>query len=73
MLFAVGSGSLFALYTLYAQQVVLARGIILMGAVSILGGSAYGALVRGNRLDKIECFLLTAIALLLGYRIAISR
>ena len=44
-----------------------------MGAVSILGGSAYGILVRGNRLDTVEYSILAAIILLLGYRIVIAR
>jgi Ca2+/Na+ antiporter len=69
VLFVLGCASLLLLYTLYCQQVPLARAISLMGAVSIVGGATFGVFVRGNRLDAIEWFLLLAIALLFLYRL----
>jgi hypothetical protein len=40
-LFLIGCASLVALYSLYLHQVTLARGILLMGATSILGGTIF--------------------------------
>jgi hypothetical protein len=68
-LFLIGCASLVALYTLYLQQVILARGILLMGAISIVGGTLFGVLARGNRLDAIEWYLVVAIVLLFCYRV----
>jgi hypothetical protein len=50
----IGCASLLLLYTLYCQQVPLARAILFMGAISIVGGTMFGLIVRGNRLDEIE-------------------
>ena len=69
ILFVLGCASLLLLYTLYCQQVPLARAISFMGAVSIVGGAMFGVFVRGNRLDAIEWCLVLAIALLFLYRL----
>ena len=74
LLFALGCGSLLALYTLYAQQVLLARGILLMGAVSIFGRLCLWHF--GERKPfwiPSNISILAAIILLLGYRIVIAR
>jgi multidrug transporter EmrE-like cation transporter len=69
LLFAIGCASLLLLYTLYCQQVPLARAILFMGAISIVGGTMFGLIVLGNRLDKIEWCLVGAITLLFCYRL----
>jgi multidrug transporter EmrE-like cation transporter len=69
LLFLIGCASLLLLYTLYCQQVPLARAILLMGAVSIVGGTLFGIVVRGNQLDTIEWCLIGAITLLFCYRL----
>jgi hypothetical protein len=66
---AIGTISMILLYTLYRQEVLLARGLLLMGAVSILGGTILGVVVLKNRLDFVEWGLVGAIALLLFYRL----
>jgi len=72
LLFVIGCSSLLSLYSLYAQTVPLARGILLMGAISILGGTIFGVVVRGNRLDPIEWGLVATIFILFFYRFARS-
>ena len=67
--FMVGCASLLFLYTLYRQQVQLAQAISFMGAVSIVGGTIFGVVLRGNRLDIIEWCLVSSIALLFVYRL----
>lgn len=66
--FALGLCSMLTILLLYSTGVSLARAILLMGAISILGGSAYGVLKLGNTLDWIEWGLLLLIAALLLYR-----
>jgi hypothetical protein len=66
--FFIGSTSLFALYTLYYQGITLTRAIVLMGTVSIIGGTAYG-LSKGQRLDGVEWLLLGALTILFTYRL----
>ena len=68
ILFVIGCSSLLFLYTLYCQDVSLARAILFMGAVSIVGGAMFGVFIRGNRLDAIEWCLMSAIVLLYIYR-----
>ena len=68
LLFCIGCCSLLVLYSLYAQQVPLARGILLMGAISIIGGTSFGVLTRGNSLDAVEWMLVAAICILFIYR-----
>jgi glucan phosphoethanolaminetransferase (alkaline phosphatase superfamily) len=69
LLFVIGCVSLLLLYTLYSLQVPLARAILLMGAVSIVGGTMFGIAFRGNRIDAIEWCLFGVITLLLCYRL----
>lgn len=70
LFFLIGCASMFALYTLYFQEVILARAIVLMGAVSIIGGTTYG-LLRGGRLDWSEYAILGTLLLLFIYRLAL--
>jgi len=65
--FAIGCSSLLALYTLYYQGITVTRAIVLMGTVSIIGGTAYG-LSKGQRLDGVEWLLLGALTALFAYR-----
>jgi hypothetical protein len=68
VLFLIGCASLLALYTLYLQEVPLARGILLMGAVSILGGTSIALYIRGNQLELVEWFILATITVLFIFR-----
>ena len=49
LLYLIGCTSLVALYTLYSQGVVLARGILLMGTISIIVGTLFGVIVKGKQ------------------------
>lgn len=64
----VGVSSLLVLVTLYRQNVALPRGLLLMGAMSILGGSLWGVWYSGQQLTHIEWVLLATIASLLLWR-----
>jgi hypothetical protein len=66
--FIIGCTSLLALYTLYYHGITLTRAIVLMGSVSIIGGTAYG-LFKGQRLDGVEWLLLGVLTILFGYRL----
>ena len=69
--FLIGFTSLLALYTLYFQGIALPRAILLMGAISIIGGTVYG-LIKGQRLDNIELSILLALVALFFYRLLIK-
>jgi multidrug transporter EmrE-like cation transporter len=69
VLFAIGCASLLVLYTLYCQKVPLATAVLFMGATSIVGGTLFGVLFRGNRLDLPEWSLITLIGMLFLYRL----
>lgn len=67
--FALGSTSLCALLFLYTSGIYLGRAILLMGVVSIIGGSIFGALIKkSQRLDTVEIALLITLGALFAYR-----
>lgn len=66
--FLVGLCSLFGLVAVYVSGIPLARGILLMGATSIVGGALFGARYQGVRLAPVEWCLLFAIAVFYGWR-----
>ena len=61
--FFVGVVSLTSIFTLYSLKVDLGRGILLMGASSIVGGSLIGLVFFGSDLKSWEKGLLALIAL----------
>ena len=67
-----GCVSFTGLLWVYQSKVGLASAILLMGAVSILGGALVGILILGNRLHPVEFALLFVIAalFLLRWRLA---
>lgn len=71
LLFVIGCSSLLALYTLYFQGVVLSRAILLMGSVSILGGTAVG-LYMGQKLEGAEWLMLATLTALFVYRLGLK-
>ncbi len=66
--FLVGTVTALLMLGVYVSRVELARAIVLMGALSILGGAAVGLLFFRDRLDPVEWALLTLMALLYVYR-----
>lgn len=66
--FAVGIFSFLSLLALYSTGVTLSRGILMMGAVSILGGSLYGVFFYHETLHLSEWIIFSLLALLLAYR-----
>jgi hypothetical protein len=67
--FVVGCLSLSALIALYRQGISLPRGILFMGAASIIGGSLWGIWYAKVVPSALEIFLLIAISLLLVARL----
>jgi len=63
-----GSISLTGLLWVYQSRVGLASAILLMGAVSIVGGALVGIFLYGNRLHPAEIGLLFVIVILFGAR-----
>lgn len=66
--FCIGISSLLAMVAVYQGGLSLARGILFMGAVSIVVGSIVGMVRDGELLAIEELFLLAAIAALFVYR-----
>jgi len=66
--FAVGTGSLFVMVSLYRTGISLPRGILFMGATSILVGSIWGVAKTGQSLHPVEWGMLAIIALLYLWR-----
>lgn len=64
----IGTCSALSLLAVYRSDLNLSQGILLMGAISIVGGSLIGVFVFGNRLQMGEWFLLAAVIILFGYR-----
>jgi hypothetical protein len=67
--FCIGSTSLVLLVALYRTGIPLGRAILLMGAMSILGGAAWGYLFHRVAPTPIEVALLVAIGALLFVRL----
>jgi hypothetical protein len=71
--FLIGCVSLLVLYSLYREGILLARGILLMGAVSIVGGTLYGILVQHNRPSMPEYVLLALMAVFFLFSLATTN
>ena len=67
--FSVGTCSLVMLVFLYSQSVSLPRGVLLVGAGSIIFGTILGVIAFGAKLSHAEWCLFAAIAIFYGYRI----
>ena len=73
--FWLGCCSLLTLLNFYLQAVELARGVIVMAALSLILGTAVGTVVFGNKTDNIDIALLILILILLtlrGIRVSVS-
>lgn len=66
--FFIGLLSFAGLFALYSTGITLSRGILMMGAISILGGSLYGVVFFQERLQPIEWGIFLLLALLIAYR-----
>ncbi len=64
----IGLLSFSGLFALYSTGITLSRGILLMGAISILGGSLYGVFLHGEKLHVSEWMIFCLLAVLLTYR-----
>lgn len=72
--FFVGTLSMFFMFFLYKNpEVNLSRGIAWMGAISIIGASLYGYIIRKNILDFEEYVLISCLVVLFFYRIVIKK
>lgn len=68
--FFFGLCSLFCLLAVYVSNINnLSRGLLLMGATSIVGGTIFGMVVRGDKLTSLEWLLFLVITILFSYRI----
>ncbi len=65
----VGTASVTSLVVLYRSGIALPRGILMMGAASILGGSIWGMYYSGVRFTGMEWALYAAIAAFMGARL----
>jgi len=70
--FVIGMFSITSLLALYLTGVNLARGILMMGAFSIVGGSLYGVLLQNNTLSNLEWIMLALIFFIFSYRLYIA-
>jgi hypothetical protein len=66
--FLIGCGSLTAMFFFYRLEGNLARGLILMGAVSIVVGSIATMMLSGKLVDRIEILMLATLAVLFVFR-----
>ena len=66
--FIIGCSSLTAMFFFYRLEGGLARGLILMGTVSIVVGSVTGMILSGKSVDRIEIALLCILAVLFLFR-----
>ncbi|MBW1722573.1 MAG: hypothetical protein JRH13_09045 [Deltaproteobacteria bacterium] len=64
----IGLLSFACLFALYSTGINLSRGILMMGAISILGGSLYGVVVYRENLHPSEWGIFLLLALLIIYR-----
>lgn len=65
----VGTASVTSLVLLYKSGVALPRGILLMGAMSILGGSLWGMYHTGLKFTATEWGLFASIAAFMAARL----
>lgn len=66
--FLIGSTSLIAMFFFYRLEGNLARGLILMGTVSIVVGSVVAMILSGSVVDRIEIILLGTLSVLFLFR-----
>lgn len=66
--FLIGTASICALTFLYSSKVELGRAIIMMGAISIVGGAVYSIVLTNYKPDIFEIFILGALSSLFIYR-----
>ena len=66
--FAVGTCAALLMLWLYVTRIDLARAILLMGALSIIGGILIGVMFYRNRLNSVEWLLFGTIVALYLYR-----
>ena len=66
--FTIGFLSLLGLIGVYSSGLNLGRGILLMGAVSILGGTLFAVFVRGAKLPAVEWCIFGTLLVLIAYR-----
>ena len=66
--YMVGTVSILTMLALYQTGVSLGSGILLMGAVSIVGGAVFGMLRDQQLLPVDELMLLGVIVILFSYR-----
>jgi uncharacterized membrane protein YfcA len=64
----IGFASLFAMFSFYRLEGNLARGLILMGTVSIVAGSILTMILSRTLVDWVEILLLIALSILLAFR-----
>lgn len=64
----IGLLSFSGLFALYSTGITLSRGILMMGAISILGGSLYGVVFFKERLQPVEWGIFLLLTLLIIYR-----
>lgn len=67
--FFVGTCTALLMLAVYLMKIDLARAILLMGALSILGGAVVGVVLFDNRLDAIEWGIFGLLAILYAYRL----
>lgn len=67
--FAVGTISLLCLVALYKEGVPLYQGFLLMGALSIIGGTLWGVILAAATPTISEWMLLALIAAVLSLRL----
>ncbi len=66
--FAVGTCAALLMLWLYVTRIDLARAILLMGALSIIGGTLIGVMFYRDKLDSVEWLLFGTIVVLYMYR-----
>ena len=66
--FFIGCASLAAMFFFYRLEANLARGLILMGTVSIIVGSITTMILSRELVDRTELFLLAMLTLLFAFR-----
>ena len=67
--FLVGTCTALLMLAVYLTTIELARAVLLMGALSILGGTMIGVVVFNNRLDAVEWGIFGILVSLYAYRL----
>jgi len=71
--YAIAMAIVMCLLGLYASGITLSRAILVMGAVSILGGSLFGVFYYHETLNIVEWMLYAVLSTLLLYRFFIEN